>query len=96
MNPWKLSDEQLRTLQVLTGEAKGLSKLAGRTLGISSHAVDARVAEVCRKMGAANRVEALLLFDRTYRNKVTAIKPAHGVQDCGHCAGLGFVQRSAA
>lgn len=61
-NPWDLSE---REGQVLTALAEhGCSKLAGHALGISPKTVDVHMQHCMVHMGARNRLQAVLMWDR--------------------------------
>lgn len=52
------------------------------------------VLRACDRMNVSTRLQAVLLWDRTYGQRVDFIRPG-GVHTCPTCHGMGFLRKAA-
>lgn len=69
MNPWNLTERQCRVLEVLAEQ--GCTKLVARALNVSPKTVGTHMDRIMPKMGARNRTQAVVFFDRWARGAST-------------------------
>jgi DNA-binding CsgD family transcriptional regulator len=62
MNPWYLSEREAEVLSLVA--ELGCSKSVSRVAGIEPKTVDLHMAKVISKMGAKNRLQAAIKWDR--------------------------------
>jgi DNA-binding NarL/FixJ family response regulator len=90
MNPWNLTAREAEVMARMVA-CGGVQKIVASDLGLSVKTVDTYVGRATEKIGSRTRTAALLEWDRKTRPS-----SQRSVEPCMHCAGLGFVQRSAA
>jgi DNA-binding NarL/FixJ family response regulator len=66
MNLWKLSSREQDVLRELATDAHNAKAVAAK-LGISTRTVEHHVSGAIKRMGAANQLHAVLLWDRANR-----------------------------
>jgi DNA-binding NarL/FixJ family response regulator len=65
-NPWRLTDRQAQVLDALV--RLGCNKMIARELGLKKpDTVSMTIFRACEKIGAANRVQAAVAWDRWQR-----------------------------
>lgn len=93
-NPWGLAPRECEVLQILASTGEGSSKRVAALMGISHRTVEVYVQRARERMKVATRLQAVLLWDRTYGQRVEFIRPG-GVHICPTCRGLGFLRKAA-
>jgi DNA-binding NarL/FixJ family response regulator len=68
-NPWKLPPRQVEVLTLLTGHGNGCNKIIARAMGIDPRTVEEHMRRALKKMGATNRVQAAIMWDRWDRTQ---------------------------
>lgn len=99
---WNLTRRQEEVLRLMADEALTSKEVAHR-LGISYKTVEVHVDRLLPRMGAINRMQAVLAWDRARRDSQAAQhEAAHreeqrtsGFVHCPTCGGAGFVRRAA-
>lgn len=66
-NPWKLRPREQDVLREFTSDDAHTAKEVARKLGISHKTVEHHVASAIARMGAANQLHAVLMWDRANR-----------------------------
>lgn len=66
-NPWNLTPRQFEVLKTMATTGKGSAKETARILGGTDRTVEVHVAAAMKKMGAATRLHAVLIWDRANR-----------------------------
>lgn len=69
-NPWKLTNQEVATMNALIQHGKG--KTAARAMGISHRTVEVYFCAIRKKMGVSSLVQAAVKWDRHLRGQVTA------------------------
>jgi DNA-binding NarL/FixJ family response regulator len=80
-NPFGLTHRQCEVMEALTRH--GDSKLVARELDVDSKTIDWTIREAVKRMGARNRIQAVVRFDRAVnpRTVFRGERPANSVFD---------------
>lgn len=101
-NPWNLSPREAEVLQTMASIGSGSAKQAAREIGgLTDRTVEIHVHNAMKKMGAATRLGAVLMWDREQRGAKPALQPSESsllrdFNTCPTCGGLGFVRKACA